>query len=569
MKQARSIAVKQFSNAHFLFFNSINMNKIILIVSAGFLSLNVSAQRDTTKTQTIDITSSFKPVLRNAVKINFYGSQLQADTSRPTLNYNIPSQNLFYAYQPIALRPLALAQDTNLYLGGRNFVKAGFGNYSTPYVAAGFSMGDGKKSLVNIYADYIGSKGKDIEHQDYSLLNVKAAGSAFTARNEIYATASLSRKDYNLYGYDHTAFTYSKNDVRQQLQDIGISLGIKNIANNKLGIKYNPSVQANFFSNKDKLNETTIAINAPVEKSIGEELTIMAALKAEFANYTTQNFVPNNISLTNNLIRLSPAVEYRTKLVKLHAGLSPVWNNGDFEWLPDIYAEAKLQEDAAFMVQAGWVGRFVQNTYRNLTASNPYLLPITAMNNTKEVEYYGGIKASLGKHFNFNAKAGLVRYSDLPLFINDTATDEKGFIVSNERNINNFRIHGDLGYINQDKFSITAGLTLNGYTGMKDNDKAWHTIPMEFTSSIRWWAFERFLLKGDLYLFNGGKYLTKTNGNRALNGGTDLSAGAEYKINKQFSAWININNILNDKYERWHNYQVYGLNLTGGILIQF
>ena len=248
--------------------------------------------------------------------------------------------------------------------------------------------------------------------------------------------------------------------------------------------------------------------------------------------------------------------------------LPPVWNNGDFEWLPDIYAEVQLQEKV-FSLQGGWVGRYIQNTYRNLSALNPYILPITSYNNTKEVEYYGGIKASLGKHFNFNAKAGLVRYTDLPLFINDTATDMKGFVVSNERNINNFRIHGDLAYINQDKFTVTAGLTFNGYTGMKDNDKAWHTIPMEFTSSLRWWAFDRFLLKGDFYFFNGGKYLSKGNGSMSLDGGTDLSAGAEYKINKQFSAWVNLNNILNDKYERWHNYQVYGLNVTGGILIHF
>lgn len=544
------------------------MNKIILTAVAGLMTFIGVAQRDTTGKQTIDITSSFKPVLRNAVKINFYGSQLQADTSRPSLNYNIPSQNLFYAYQPIALRPLALAQDTNLYLGGRNFVKAGFGSLSTPYIAAGFSFGDGKKSLINITADYIGSKGKDIEHQDYSIMNVKAAGSAFTSGHEIYASASFNRRDYSLYGYDHNIYNYEKNDIRQQLQDVGISLGARNIVNNELGIKYDPSVQVNFFSNRDLLSETTIAINAPVEKKLGEKLSILAAFKGEFANYRTQNYIPNNLRFNNNLIQLAPAVEYKTKMLKIHGGLTPVWNNGDFEWLPDIYAEAQLKENV-FMLQGGWVGRYIQNTYRNMSNINPYLLPIDQYNNTKEVEYYGGIKASLGKHFNFNAKAGLVRYTDLPLYINDTATDMKGFRVSNERNINNFRIHADVAYINQDKFTVTAGLTLNGYTGMKDNDKAWHTIPMEFTSSLRWWAFERFLLKSDFYFFNGGKYLAKGNVSRALNSGADLSAGAEYKINKQFSAWMNINNILNDKYERWHNYQVYGLNLTGGILIHF
>src|SRR6476660_7953802 len=92
------------------------MNKnVVLIVAMSLVTLAATAQRDTT--QKINITSSFKPVLRNAVKINFSGSQLMADTSTTVKPYLIPSQNLFYAYQPISLKPLALQQDTNLYLG--------------------------------------------------------------------------------------------------------------------------------------------------------------------------------------------------------------------------------------------------------------------------------------------------------------------------------------------------------------------------------------------------------------------------------------------------------------------
>lgn len=545
------------------------MNKILLITAAiCFATVNVLAQRDTSKTQSIDITSSFKPVLRNAVKINFSGSQLQADTSRPVLGYTIPSQNLFYAYQPISLKPLALVQDTNLYLGNRNFLKAGFGNYSTPYVAAGLSFGDGKTSLLNIYGNYIGSKGDDIEFQDYSLLNIKGTGSYFTGTNEVYASAAISQHDYYLYGYDHDVYTYKKSDLRQQFQDITISGGLRNTVVTPWNINYNPNMQLSFFTNKDKLSETTIQVNAPLEKKVGEELTIMVAARGDFTNYSTKGFIPGDVKISNHIVQIAPAFEYKTSLVKLHGGITPTWNNGVLKWLPDIFAEVQLQEKV-FMLQGGWVGRFTKNTYRNLSAINPYLQSLTFQNNTRETEYYGGIKATVGTHFNFNAKAGVITYRDLPFFINDTANDEKAFIISNERKVNNFRIHGDVSYINQDKFTATAGVTFNGYTGMKDNDKAWHTIPMEFTSSLRWWAFDRLLLKGDFYFFNGGNYLTKANGSRPLSGGTDLSAGAEFKINKQFSAWANINNILNDKYERWHNYQVYGLNATAGILINF
>ena len=54
-----------------------------------------------------------------------------------------------------------------------------------------------------------------------------------------------------------------------------------------------------------------------------------------------------------------------------------------------------------------------------------------------------------------------------------------------------------------------------------------------------------------------------------MNGGTDLSAGVEIKINRNFSVWGDANNILNNKYERWHNYEVYGANFIGGILLNF
>ena len=81
--------------------------RIILVVLCSISALYSYAQ-EPKQTQSIDINSSYKPVLKNAVKINFAGSQLPADTSSPKLVYKIPSQNLFYSYSPISLKPLAL-----------------------------------------------------------------------------------------------------------------------------------------------------------------------------------------------------------------------------------------------------------------------------------------------------------------------------------------------------------------------------------------------------------------------------------------------------------------------------
>ena len=147
------------------------MNKLISIFFAVIIcNGGIQAQRrngdDTTK-KTVVITSAYKPVLKPATKINFLAALPAQDTTKPTLQrYNVPAQNLFFSYQPVALKPLALPADSISQWVNSNYVKAGFGNYSSPYAEAGLSFGDGKTSLINFFGKHISQKGS-IPFQQY------------------------------------------------------------------------------------------------------------------------------------------------------------------------------------------------------------------------------------------------------------------------------------------------------------------------------------------------------------------------------------------------------------------
>jgi hypothetical protein len=532
-----------------------------------FLSGSSFAQNDSTKKAVIDITSSYKPVLRNAVKINFSATNLNADTSKLPLLYNIPSQNLFYTYQPIPLKPLALDHDSILDLGNRNYVKLGYGNYSTPYLKAGLSFGDAKKLLVNVYGDYISSQG-DIKNQNYTEANEKATISYFMPNNEIYGAISAYQHTYYLYGYDHSIYNYSASDVRQPFQNYSAKVGFRNTDINNWGINYNPNIQVSYFTNQNKLTEQTLIADVPFEKALNDKFAFKFAFNADVTSYSTVNVIPTNITFDNNIYQVAPEVVYTGSLFTLHVGLTPGWNNGETNVLPNIYGELPIK-DKMFTVQAGFVGKYDKNTYQNLSAINPYLEAFTTEQNTKEVELYGGVKANLDKHFIVSAKAGIVTFDNLPFFINDTASDGKSFLISNESNVQDMRIHGEVSYISEEKLTITAGFTQNNYAGFQDNKKAWGTLPFELNGSLRWQAFKTLLLKSDLMAFTGGPYLTKGNVTKSLSGGADLSAGAELSLAKHISLWIDINNILNDKYQRWNGYEVYGINVVGGLLVKF
>ena len=104
-----------------------------LVVGAGLLSLGLGAiAQDSSKRKTIDITSTFKPVLRDAVKLNFSAAQPTLDTSRPVLGYSIPVQQVKLPYQPGTLKPVAMQIDSVLPWKNSQYVKVGVGNNHIP-----------------------------------------------------------------------------------------------------------------------------------------------------------------------------------------------------------------------------------------------------------------------------------------------------------------------------------------------------------------------------------------------------------------------------------------------------
>jgi len=163
--------------------------------AAGF----AVAQQPANKAKTIDVTSTFKPVLREASKINFNATEPAVDTTKPRLNYNIPAQNLFFTYQPAGLHPVALKVDSLGSWQYSNYIKAGIGNVHQPFVKAGFSFGDGKNTFFNVFASHYTSKG-DLPFQKNNQTAVGAAATYKTPKNlEWNGSVGFRSDDYYLY----------------------------------------------------------------------------------------------------------------------------------------------------------------------------------------------------------------------------------------------------------------------------------------------------------------------------------------------------------------------------------
>ncbi len=518
---------------------------------------------DTTKPNTVVVTSAFKPSLQTAAKINFSAASPAPDSTRPSLEYNVPAQNLIFTFQPTPLQPLAANIDTAIHWENKNYVKAGFGNYSTPYFQAGLSLGDGETSVVNVHAKHISSKGS-LPFQQYSKSNLEVIG-IFNPNETIEWGGKVYFDNSNqyLYGYQPDSLKFSKDDLRQRFTSFGAKVGLRNKQENAFGISYSPNLSYSVFADNRSAMENNLVLNAPISKSFGKIFAFNLGVTADLTNYKTDQYG----AINNNLFYLAPALQFKTPNFKLIAGITPSWDNSVFEVLPDITAEAKINEEK-FIIQAGWVGYFNKTTYQSLAGINPWLAQPSFLLNTRIREQYAGFKGSAGSHITYNARVSYLNFSNQPLFVNDTITG-RSFDIVNESGMKAIRIHGELGYTIQENFSLLGGITFNQYSDLKDNEKAWGLLPLEINGGLRWNLFKDFMLKSDVFFWDGAQYRNKSLSSQKLKPAFDLNAGIEFKVLPKFDLWLQFNNLFNNKYQRWNQYEVLGFNVLGGIVYSF
>ena len=546
--------------------------KILFFGIVIVMGNSVQAQIDTTKKRTVEVTSTFKPVLHEFAKINLNATPPVSDTTKPKLQYNLPNQNLLFTYQPGTLKPLALQIDTGGRWDNASYIKAGFGSQRTPYLQTGISFGDGKTVGVNIYAKHVASQGKK-EFQDFSNTRVALDGFFQTSKNlEWNAKLGMNSDQTYKYGFIPDSLSFPKDSLKQRFQTWEGRVSFHNIQPTGFGVSYAPEARVDVFNDNHNNSESNTYINLPIQKTVGRTFAVDLGITFDLTRYKPSG----KTAINNTMYYISPSVLYRTPNINIQAGVRPTWDNKSSKIYPNIMAEVGTP-DKRFSFIAGWTGYLRKTSYQSLASFNPWIwAPATMKKNTGIEERYAGFKGSVGDHFSYSTKVGFNKITNQPLFVNDTSTG-KSFLVINEPQMKVLHYDGEVGYAVQEKFSLKAGFSFNhymnlkdiGYAPLKDNVKAYGLLPVELNAGLKVQVLKDLYLTSDLFAWGGEQYLKKSGKNGQLKGAVDLNAGLDFQITKNLKLWSQFNNIFNKQYQRWNQYPVYGFNFVAGIIFAF
>jgi hypothetical protein len=541
------------------------------------------------KSSTIEVIQAYKPEVKQAPKPEWIPQLPPADTSHPAFSYDIPQQTLYYTYSSLPLRPLALGKD----LGKppfKNYVKVGSGNLSTLFFDAGIASLAGKDYETDIHLHHISQKGQ-LSYQQSALSGMEAEGVLHKGKNDWHAALITERNQYYYYGYDHS-LPYNTDNLKQVYTTIRIVADLKNrpagiaksdstarvdslaprndslavidspvkenaVKNDRLS--YNPAVNASLYNAKFNTSEITLGLNAPLAYRIDSTLDFNIALTGAFTDYNT-----NTGAVNNNYIEAQPGISIHGGALYAHAMLGLALGKGSAGYLlPDLLVAYKIGNK--FTASAGWQAFLRQNTYEQLTTENPFLVSSYTVMQSHTQEIFLDLQGNSGDHLSFSGRLSWLALNTLPTFLNDSG-DHKQFYVDYQ-DVNAISVKGAIRYHVANTWS--AGLTGDFYSFFPTEQYAWHLPTMKIKGDFMIMPVRKLIVTAYLALL-GGIYVKDYNHNPVkLSTIADIGGNIEYQMIPRLSVFLQVNNLFNDKYQRWYGYQAYGLNIYGGIRLKF
>lgn len=522
-------------------------------------SFGVSAQPGALPTEQVEIIKSFDARLADAEKVITPSARLGVDTTVIPQVYRIDARPSRLTYEPPRLRPLALKREP-LPEQFKGFLKGGIGTPNSAFVQGGYHLEREEHFDIHVGLFHHSANFPKVENQRFATTRFAVDGNYHVPdRFSIHGETGFQQELVSFYGYDQRDTSLSKEETKQRFNRFNLGGALYNTQANRLGLDYR--AEARFYGLRDFYDARENGLD--VSLSLSRWFADSHPLRIEFGNDLAA--FRDTVAKTLNNFWFRPSFTYHGNAFRVRAGMNLVTRKDKFHLLPDAEVLVSLAGNA-LAVYGGWRGDYHQNSFDHVTRYNPFVVsqfnPVTSIFQ----DIYAGVKGA-AKGWNYQGQVGLKRINDQALFLPDSA-DTRRFTVLYDT-VRNFYISGGAGIELLPGMEL-SGTVLQNFYNLNRQERAWHLPGLELNASLRYVLLDkRLVLRGDIFMADGIPYRQADASSGRLGGLLDLSFGGHYQILRRLGAWVQINNLTNNKRERWQRYPSYGLNVLAGVQLRF
>jgi len=527
-------------------------------------------------------------------RITEHPSVIDTVIPTPTIEYPLldKSMETSITIQGIEPSKIKIVDKLNrLYPG---YVKVGLGNYTMPLGELYYNSTRNRSSSYGVHLKHLSSFGniKGYAPSQFDNTNGLVFGNFSTSNIKIESQLNWLNHGYHYYGIQNDS-TIAKDSLKNRVGLYGGAVNFSNIVRKDSNrLLFNTGINYKYFHEflKEGLPET----NNAREQNFGintnwkyKHQGNLFSLDADLI-LNSYKFGESDTSLLayqkqekNHIVHFRPTImSYRfDNKLKAEVGFDLNFDlSANTVFKPIVVANASyILLNGMFIPYIGLDGGLTQNTYYSLNRGNIFINSAIDLKNTKTFKFYAGIRGTLSKTISFDLAFESIKWTDLPLYFNDTIFSDmyKFNVIYDE--VTDLRFKGSISYQKNEKLKLDAIGEYNIYSTV--NQKyAWNLPTVKFTFRGNYNLFDKFYVKADFTFMDGRKSpkgilnpdaTQNETDNFNLGLVADANLGFEYRYNKRVSAFVQFNNIANQKYMLWYNYPVFGFQVLGGVTFAF
>jgi hypothetical protein len=541
-------------------------------IAFSFLCIGLYAQAQAqTRDDGTDLIAPFQAKLAESKKFESVPLLPNIDTARSgKLTYEVPTRLLNLDYPVPPLMPLSIPQD-KVTPPHAFYAKAGIGYPLTPLVELSYQNRDQRRWRYGGQYRHHSGRG-NLENQRFAYNKGGLHLSRFLDNGlALGGDFSVDHQAQRFYGYWPEGISLPKDSVHQAFTTIGTHLEAYNHKGNAQHFNYRAKLQ--FYHNTDRYDarEWGLAPHVRLEKWLGSQgrhpLTLETGLLLANFKYSENQTTTTTSRL---LFYFNPSFTYIHSLVQAKVGVNMGSSEGSLFIYPNVEVSARIA-GGQFVPFIGAQGDVQANTFRSFQQINPFIISNPVLRHTRQWQAYGGLRGSV-RLWNYEATVGYQMAQNLPLYLNDSMSFYRRFAVVYDT-VNTFYLRG---YVQTQPLK---GLEVYGrlqsyFYSTRQFEKAYHLPVLDANLGLRYRfsskAIHELLFRGEFYFSAGIPYWNaEEQRNAYLSPLADFNLGVSCYFTKNIGAFLDLNNIFNNKFQRWHRYPQIGFNAMLGVMMKF
>jgi len=548
---------------------------VIPIAAMAFFSHSgLKAQEKPFDTIQVNVITRYKPTIHDAVKLDNSPSVADTVCVKRNVNYDLVNTQYPTSYTPPEIPAMQINGEPEEKLF-HSMLDAGVGNYNTLYGEYFFNSLRSNNMDYGFHLNHLSSDFTPPQNgfkSDYAFNNIDAYGEKFFDQHTLTADAGFQNHSLNDYGFiygenvGHPAILFNPNDNERFDYTNG---SLDYASQYKDSSRVGQDIKLKYYNFNDIYNATENNVNADM-KFFTYFNQQRIDVKARVNYFNDVNQIGN---ATNWDALFNPYFTTNETHWDAHLGANIYYNTMDKKpnIYPDLLARYHIAEDIV-MFYAGIDGNETFNSYKALSDVNPFVQDTMKLHYTYTAYHvFGGITGSITPKLTYNASVAQSMINDMPLFITDTLEPLRNRFTVVYDNVKVSNLHGDLDYKWRNKLSIILAGDYNIYNPTNQL-KAWYNPALKVSATGKYTLNDKYILKAEFFVVGSQYAPDLVNGvmmAKTLAGYPDLNLGIDYKYNKVFTAFLDLNNIANVAYYSWDNYEMQRFNLLIGIRFCF